>query len=101
MTPDELQAELIVNLRKPVEFAVSHIPGAVNEPLNEPTARLNEMRHDNGILVYCINGARTRQAEPLLYNSGITNVFHLEGAFQAWLRSNHSVEKGRPKKPDW
>jgi rhodanese-related sulfurtransferase len=108
ITADELQAELgspqaklVVDLRKPVEFAVGHIPGAVNIPLDELAARLDELRHDNGVLVYCINGARTRQAEPLLYNNDITNVFHLEGAFQAWLRGNHPVEKGGVKKTGW
>ena len=108
MTADDLlaelatpQAKLIVDLRKPVEFAVGHIPGAINIPLDELTARLDALRHDNGVLVYCINGARTRQAEPLLYNNGITNVFHLEGAFQAWLRGKHPVEKGGNRKTGW
>ena len=42
VSPKELQAKLgtpqaplVVDLRKPPEFAVAHIPGAVNIPLDE------------------------------------------------------------------
>jgi rhodanese-related sulfurtransferase len=108
LTPQDLQAKLgtaqaplIVDLRKQAEFAIGHIPGAVNIPLDELTERLDALRQDNGVLIYCINGARTRQAEPVLYGNDINNVLHLEGAFQAWLRGRHPVEKGGAGKTAW
>jgi rhodanese-related sulfurtransferase len=52
-------------------------------------------------VIYCINGARTCQAEPLLYDNGITNVFHLEGAFQAWLQGKNPIVKGGVRKTGW
>lgn len=96
-----INAPLIVDVRKPVEFGVAHIPGAVNIPLDEIEQRLDEFRSENGVLIYCINGARTRQAEPLLYNNGIVNVFHLEGALQGWLQGQYPIEKGGVKKTGW
>ena len=48
----------------------------------------------NGVLIYCINGARTREAEPILLNAGISPLYHLEGAFSAWINSGLEVEKG-------
>ena len=108
LSPDELLARLdsptaplVVDLRKPVEFGVAHIPGAKNIPLDEIEDRLDELRSDTGVLIYCINGARTRQAEPLLYSNGIENVFHLEGALQGWIQGGHPIEKGGVKKTGW
>jgi rhodanese-related sulfurtransferase len=108
VSPKELQAKLgtpqaplVVDLRKPAEFAIAHIPGAINIPLDELDQRLDTVRHDNGVLIYCINGARTRQAEPLLYGNEIDKVYRLEGAFQAWLHGKYPVEKGGIKESGW
>ena len=105
LSPAELQerlgspgAPLVIDVRKPAEFGAAHIPGAANIPLDEIEQRLDEFRSDNGVLIYCINGSRTRQAEPLLYSNGIDNVYHLEGAFQAWIRERLPIEKGGVKK---
>jgi hypothetical protein len=49
-------------------------------------------------LVYCINGSRTRQAEPVFYTHGVDNGYHLAGTFQAWIQSMHPVEKDGVKK---
>ncbi|MDH3899661.1 MAG: rhodanese-like domain-containing protein [Gammaproteobacteria bacterium] len=108
LTPAELQAKLgspdvplVVDVRKPVEFGIGHIPGAINIPLEELEERLEEVRHDNGVLIYCINGSRTRQAEPILYTHGIDNVYHLEGTFYAWIQGKHPIEKGGVEKTGW
>ena len=105
LTPAELQEKLaapgtplVIDVRKSAEFGVAHIPGATNIPLDEIEKRLDEFRSDNGVLIYCINGARTRQAEPLLFSNGIDNVYHLEGAFQGWIKEQLPIEKGGVKK---
>ena len=46
------------------------------------------------MLIYCINGSRTRQAEPVLLEAGIENLYHLEGAFYAWIQGGLAIEKG-------
>jgi rhodanese-related sulfurtransferase len=94
-------APLVVDVRKPVEFGVAHIPGAINIPVEELEDRLAEVRSGNGVLIYCINGSRTRQAEPILYAHGIDNVYHLKGTFYAWIAGKHPVEKGGIKKSGW
>lgn len=55
LTPQQLlekldtdQALLVVDVRKPAEFGVAHIPGAVNIPLPEIEDRLDEFKHNNG-----------------------------------------------------
>ena len=108
LSPAELLARLespapplVVDLRKPVEFGVAHIPGAVNIPLDELEARIDELRHEGGVLIYCINGARTRQAEPVVYANDINDVYHLDGALQGWIQGGHPIEKGGVTKSGW
>ena len=108
LTPQELQsrlgtseAPLVVDVRAPVEFGVAHVPGAINIPLAELEKRLDEIRSDNEVLIYCINGSRTRQAELILYAHDFDNIYHLEGAFYAWIKGKHPVEKGGISKSGW
>ena len=95
------EAPLVVDVRDPVEFGVAHVPSAINIPIAELENRLDQIRGDNGVLVYCINGTRTRQAEPILYAHDFDNIYHLEGAFYAWIKGKYPVEKGGVKKSGW
>jgi rhodanese-related sulfurtransferase len=92
---------LVVDVRKPVEFGVAHIPGAINIPVDEIKDRLDEFKHDNGVLIYCINGSRTRQAEGILLGADIPDVYHLEGTFSGWIQRKYPIEKGGVKKSGW
>ena len=92
---------LVVDVRNSVEYGVAHIPGAINIPLSELDKRIDELRHENGVLIYCINGARTRQAEPIVYAAEISDVYHLDGSFQGWIQAKHPIEKGGVKKSGW
>ena len=96
-----LEAPLLVDLRAPAEFGVAHVPGAISIPLAALESRLDEIRNDNGVLIYCINGTRTRQAEPILYAHDFGNIYHLEGAFYSWIKGKYPVEKGGLKKSGW
>jgi rhodanese-related sulfurtransferase len=97
------QVPLMVDLRTPPEFAIAHLPGAVNIPLSELEKRVNEARPAKGrdLLIYCLNGARTRQAEPILYAHDIDNFYHLEGSLEGWLKDNYPIEKGGVTKKAW
>ena len=84
----------MVDLRKPYEFRIGYIPGAINIPLDELEQHLDDPGPDHGVLIYCINGSRTRQAEPILLDVGIKDLYHLEGAFSAWIQGGLAIEKG-------
>ena len=108
LSPEEIlerikgpDAPLIVDLRAPPEFGIAHIPGALNIPLPELEKRLDELRNENGVLIYCLNGSRTRDAEPILYGNDIRNVYHLDGSFEGWIRGKYPFEKGGVKKTGW
>jgi len=97
------QAPLMVDLRTPPEFAIAHLPGAINIPLPELVKRLDEVRPSEGqdLLIYCLNGSRTRQAEPLLYAHDINNFYHLEDELEGWLLKNYPIEKGGVTRKTW
>ena len=97
------QAPQMVDLRTPPEFAIAHLPGAVNIPVSELEKRLDEARPAEGqdLLIYCLNGSRTRQAEPLLYAHDINSFYHLEGELEGWLQKNYPFEKGGVTRKTW
>ena len=101
LTPEAVYAKLgseevpmVIDVRKPAEYKVAHIPGAINIPVDELEVRINEVNDEHGVLVYCINGSRTRLAESILLDNGIENIYHLEGAFYAWIQSGLEHAKG-------
>ena len=72
---------IILDVRRPDEFAEKHIPGAVNIP-NEAigTDEIPELP-DKGqlIFVYCRSGNRSKQASEKLVELGYTNVVEFGG----------------------
>ncbi len=64
----------LVDVRTPEEFAEGSAPGAVNIPLNEVEARLNEFKGKENIVVFCRSGNRSSQAMSILTENGIQNV---------------------------
>ncbi len=72
---------IILDVRRPDEFAAGHIPNAVNIP-NESIgeAELAELPDkDQLILVYCRSGNRSKQASKKLVNLGYTNIVEFGG----------------------
>lgn len=69
-------SQLIIDVRTPGEFKSGAYPDAVNIPLDELSARLNELGSNlnRDIIVYCASGARSAYAENLLRQMGFTQV---------------------------
>ena len=51
-------APFLLDVREPDEFAEWAIPDAVNIPLGQLPSRLDEVPHDQSIVVICAKGAR-------------------------------------------
>ncbi len=90
-------APLILDVRRPDEFAAGHVPGAVLIPHTELAERLAEIdaAREVGVIVYCESGRRAGMAEELLVGQGFSNVQHLEGDMRAWRRANLPIEGQR------
>lgn len=72
---------IILDVRRPDEFAEKHIPNAINIP-NETigTGEIAELPDkDQLILVYCRSGNRSKQASEKLVALGYTNIYEFGG----------------------
>ena len=71
----------IVDVRRPDEYTLSHVPGAIlvtNESIgSEPPAELPDK--DAKILVYCRSGRRSKEAAMKLLDLGYQNVYDFGG----------------------
>ena len=72
---------IILDVRRPDEFAAGHIPGAINVP-NESigTDEIDELPDkDMLIFVYCRSGRRSVEASEKLVKLGYTNIIEIGG----------------------
>jgi rhodanese-related sulfurtransferase len=85
---------LVIDVRKQGEYRSGHVPGAINIPHNKLDRELDQLQDANGVVLYCINGRRTRLAEQTLIEHDIPNVFHLEGGLMGWRQGGFEVRTG-------
>ena len=76
-------APLVLDVRTPEEFRSGHIPGALNIPHSELASRLDDVRSDRGVVLYCMVGPRARLGEKTLVAAGVPKVLHLDGGLAA------------------
>ena len=72
---------IILDVRRPDEYATGHIPNAINVP-NETigTAEIPELPDkDQLIMVYCRSGRRSKEASEKLVKLGYTNIVEFGG----------------------
>ena len=72
---------IILDVRRPDEYAEGHIPGAINVPNEEiGTAEIPELPSKSQlILVYCRSGRRSKEASEKLVKLGYTNIVEFGG----------------------
>ncbi len=72
---------IILDVRRPDEYAEGHIPGAINLPNEEIGASEISELPDKAqlILVYCRSGRRSKEASEKLVKLGYTNIVEFGG----------------------
>lgn len=88
---------LLLDVRTPQEFAVGHVLGAVNIPVDELRSRLGELPHDREVVVYCQVGQRGYLATRILRQAGF-QAMNVSGGYKAYqlfhLQPNGSDQPG-------
>ena len=76
---------LIVDVRRPDEFAEGHIAGAINVPNEEIIDEMPELlpNKDQLLLIYCRSGNRSKEASKKLADIGYTNIYEF-GGINTW-----------------
>jgi len=101
VTADEVQDELdagkelvLLDVRDPHEYEITHIDGAKFIPLGELPARLDELDDHADVVTYCHHGARSLKALEILKAAGFAKVRSLRGGIDAWAVN---VEREMPR----
>jgi glyoxylase-like metal-dependent hydrolase (beta-lactamase superfamily II)/rhodanese-related sulfurtransferase len=98
--PDELMMDIpfdknlvVVDVRKPVEFAEGHLQDAINIPLNELTdpASMANIEERHNLYVHCATGYRSIIAASLLKRQGIHNLRNIAGGWSK-IKEQEKVE---------
>lgn len=93
VTPDEVEAKLededvqIVDIRPEPEYEAGHIPGAINLPMHELPARIDEYDWADEVIVACPIGQSSIQAARLIGSYEDVDgdaVASMAGGYQEW-----------------
>ncbi len=91
-----LKSPLFLDARKPEEFAVSRIPGAVRADDNLiALLRDRGVSPDTEMIVYCSVGLRSAWLARNLRKAGFTRVRNLEGSIFGWANTGYPLENDR------
>jgi len=75
---------LVVDVREPREFRLSHIPEAVNVPLSRILERHGDLPRDRTLVLVGRTSRRARRAAVALKELGFEKLVLLEGGMLAW-----------------
>lgn len=79
MTNKELINDLkttIVDVRTEAEFALGHVDGSINIPLDEVVNRVEELKQLQPLVMCCLSGGRSGQASAYLQSLGCDEVYN-------------------------
>ncbi len=82
-----------IDVREAEEHAEVHIPGAINIPLSEFPARLDDISEDAPVLLVCNTGIRSSQAALFLAGMGYDpdQIYNLEDGTKGWLKKGYPI----------
>lgn len=88
-------APLMLDVRAQEEYAVSHLPGALNASTIEGVrSALAETSKDRAVVLYCSVGLRSARMAKRLLDDGRSNVRNLEGSIFEWANAGKAVYRG-------
>lgn len=84
---------VLIDVRKPAEYASGHIPNAINIPLQTLTKNLDRIPKDRPVVLYCSTGYRTAMGVMSLQMLGYSNVRAFPPSIQGWQTAGEPLEK--------
>lgn len=89
---------VVLDVRRPAEFADGHVKNAVNIPLAEmnDAANLAQLEEDQNIYVHCAGGYRSVIAASLLKRQGIHNLRNVAGGWSK-IKEQANIETEKEK----
>jgi rhodanese-related sulfurtransferase len=84
----------ILDVRQPEEWNEFHIPGSTLIPLDQLALRVDELPHDQEIVVVCRSGNRSAQGRDILLDAGFTQVTSMAGGVAQWRAAGYPTVSG-------
>ena len=84
---------LLIDVRETVEYANSHIPGAICHPLSSFEPSQINLHPDQRLVLYCRSGKRSALAAEQLNAEGFTDITELQCGIAAWETEGYPVEQ--------
>lgn len=89
---------LLLDVRAPAEFAVSHLPAAIPAPnAAQAVERLRARTNAGPVVLYCSVGYRSAELADQLRAEGFTNLFNLEGSIFQWANEGRPLFRGKAR----
>lgn len=87
---DQGQPPVLIDVRENDEFAVSHLPNAIN------VKKVTELSlaKDTPMVIYCSVGVRSAAFAEELMGKGFTKVKNLRGSIFAWANAGYPLQRG-------
>ncbi|MHA0043635.1 rhodanese-like domain-containing protein [Deinococcus sp. PEB2-63] len=82
----------LIDVREPDEYALGHVPGALNLPLSALQGRETEV--PDGAVLICASGNRSSQAAAYLAGLGHQHLKNLMGGTFGWMREGRDLATG-------
>ena len=82
---------LLVDVREPEEYAVSHLPGAINAQGDAIAELIDQRGGGRDVVLYCSVGYRSSREAEKLVEKGYDRIFNLEGSIFEWANAGHPV----------
>jgi rhodanese-related sulfurtransferase len=94
---DSDSAPVLIDIRSADERDSEMIPGSLHVPFDTKFAsKIEALDSDNGHLLYCATGARSRRAVRALRRNNLTQVNHIKGGIGAWESNGGRVAAAAP-----
>ena len=91
---DDGKELLILDVRQPVEFAVSQIRFARSAPKDSALQMVASLAKDTRIALYCSVGYRSAEITLKLRSLGFTQTFNCEGSIFRWANEGRPLFRG-------
>ncbi|KAF5087241.1 MAG: rhodanese-like domain-containing protein [Methanoculleus horonobensis] len=75
---------VIIDVRRPDEFAAGHIPGAINIDSAHFSEHLDDLDSGATYLIYCQRAGRSAGVREMMRDAGFREVYEIEGGMSAW-----------------
>lgn len=89
---------LVLDVRKPAEYAGGHVKDALNIPLDElaDPVSIASIEEDQNVYIHCGSGYRSVIAASLLKRQGLHNLRNVLGGWEK-IKDENKIEKGKEK----